>query len=411
MKKILSTYLCVFVLVSLVSAQTPVDKGNFIEYTPGFYYNTIMNDIMNGLPEGFENQKFPKIFVANLDNKEFPNQIADYKTLWHSLPKSQGNTGTCWCYAATSFMESEVYRLHNVKTDLSEMFTVYWEYVERAEDFVNTRGETYFAQGSESNAIPKIWKKYGIVPESAYSGLLNNRKYHSHEEMEEEMIEYLNSVKESENWNIEEVLNSIKGILNSHMGTPPEMFVIDGVTYSPKSYLESYLKIRMNDYFSFMSTMMWPYYEKHELVEPDNWWHDDNYYNLPVEVFTNLLKEAVSNSYSVCICGDVSEPGHDRFSEVAVIPDFDIPAEYINEHSREKRLQDGSTTDDHCIHVVGYTEYNDETWFLIKDSGSGAFDGPNKGYRFYHEDYIRLKMMNFLMHKDTAKDILDKIIK
>lgn len=411
MKKTLNTLILLVLIASTALAQVPVDKGEFVEYVPGFYVNTILKDVMKGLPEGFAKQKYPEIFVADLKNKDFPTNITDYKSVWHSLPKSQGNTGTCWCYAATSFMESEVYRLHNVKTDLSEMFTVYWEYVERAEDFVNTRGETYFAQGSESNAIPKIWEKYGIVPESAYTGLLNNRKYHSHEDMEREMMDYLESVKQNEKWNVDETVSTIKEILNNHMGTPPEIFEIDGVTYSPKTYLEDYLKIRMNDYFSFMSTMMWTYYEKHELVEPDNWWHDDNYYNLPVDEYANLLKEAINKSYSVCICGDVSEPGHDRFTEVAIVPDFDIPAAYINEHSREKRLQDGSTTDDHCIHVVGYTEFNGETWYLIKDSGSGAFDGPNKGYRFYHHDYVRLKMMNFLMHKDPANDILDKIIK
>jgi bleomycin hydrolase len=149
----------------------------------------------------------------------------------------------------------------------------------------------------------------------------------------------------------------------------------------------------------------------HELVEADNWWHAENYYNLPLEQYSDLLKSAISQGYSVCICGDVSEPGYDRWSEVALVPDFDIPSDYINEYSREMRLQNAATTDDHCIHVVGYLEDNNETWYLIKDSGSGGFDGPNKGYRFYHEDYIRLKMMNFLMNYEPANSILDAIIK
>jgi hypothetical protein len=47
----------------------------------------------------------------------------------------------------------------------------------------------------------------------------------------------------------------------------------------------------------------------------------------------------------------------------------------------------------------------------LKDSGSGAYDGKFKGYRFISEDYVRLKMMNILVHKLGAKPILDKIIK
>lgn len=398
-------------LTSFVLQAQNTDKGHFVEYKPGFYQNTILKDVKASDALLETPKQYPRLFIADIENKDFPTEIEDYTIVWHSLPKSQGNAGTCWCYAATSLMESEIYRIHSIKTDLSEMYTTYWEYVERAEDFVNTRGETYFNEGSESNAIPKIWKEYGIVPESAYSGLLNNRKYHSHREMVSEMKAFLEGVKSANNWDTEQVRSTIISILNKYMGAPPEEFIVSGKTYTPLSYLSDYIKISPNNYFSFMSTMMWPYNESHELVEADNWWHADNYYNLQVEEYTQLLKDAIIGGYSVCICGDVSEPGHNRWKEVAIVPDFDIASDKINSYSREMRLQNGATTDDHCIHVVGYTESNGETWFLIKDSGSGAFDGPHKGYRFFHEDYISLKMMNFLMHHEPADNILNEIIK
>ena len=75
------------------------------------------------------------------------------------------------------------------------------------------------------------------------------------------------------------------------------------------------------------------------------------------------------------------------------------------------RLISGATTDDHCVHLVGYQIINGEYWYLIKDSGAGAFDGKNKGYRFFHEDYVRLKMMNILLNVEPARSVLDKIIK
>ncbi|HPG73995.1 MAG TPA: hypothetical protein PLM49_06865, partial [Bacteroidales bacterium] len=59
----------------------------------------------------------------------------------------------------------------------------------------------------------------------------------------------------------------------------------------------------------------------------------------------------------------------------------------------------------------GYQIVDDIYWYLIKDSGSGGFDGPNKGYRFYHQDYVKLKMMNILIHKDAGRRVLDSIIK
>ena len=101
-------------------------------------------------------------------------------------------------------------------------------------------------------------------------------------------------------------------------------------------------------------------------------------------------------------------PNYDSHSEVAYIPTFDIPSEYIDENARQLRFTDGSTTDDHGIHIVGIKETKDGTWFVIKDSGSGSRNGANKGYYFYHYDYIKLKMMNFMIHRSIVEDILKK---
>ena len=57
-------------------------------------------------------------------------------------------------------------------------------------------------------------------------------------------------------------------------------------------------------------------------------------------------------------------------------------------------------------------EKNGKDWYLIKDSGAGsrncAQDSKNFGYYFFHEDYVKLKMMDFMVHKDMLKDYLPK---
>ena len=53
-------------------------------------------------------------------------------------------------------------------------------------------------------------------------------------------------------------------------------------------------------------------------------------------------------------------------------------------------------------------EKDGKDWYLIKDSGSGSRNGKNFGYYFYHEDYIKLKMMNIMVHRSVAEDILKK---
>ena len=225
--------------------------------------------------------------------------------------------------------------------------------------------------------------------------------------MFEEMHNYLMSVKENNAWNEDEVLSTIKSIMNHYIGTPPEKFTYKGKEYTPKSFLKDYLKLNPDDYVEILSLKQEPYWRQVEYKVPDNWWHSDEYYNVPLDVYMKIIKKAIRNGYSLAIGGDVSEAGYDSHAEVAVVPTFDIPAEYINDDARQFRFSNGTTTDDHGIHLVGYyTDENGKDWYLIKDSGSGSRNGKHKGYYFYSEDYVKLKIINFTVHKDIVKDVL-----
>jgi len=115
------------------------------------------------------------------------------------------------------------------------------------------------------------------------------------------------------------------------------------------------------------------------------------------------------------IGGDVSESGFSRETNCALIPDYDIPSAYINDDARQFRFSNETTTDDHGMQLIGYLENykgSGKDWYLIKDSSSGSRNvgssNPNFGYYFFHEDYIKLKMMGFTVHKDAVKEILKK---
>jgi bleomycin hydrolase len=120
------------------------------------------------------------------------------------------------------------------------------------------------------------------------------------------------------------------------------------------------------------------------------------------------LKDVVKKGYTVSIGGDISEPGYNAKLEVGIIPSFDIPRAYIDENARQFRFSNRTTTDDHGIHIVGYTEYKGDMWFMIKDSGSGARNGKNVGYRFIREDYVKLKFMDFMVHRSAVEKLLKK---
>jgi len=401
----LLAFLMIFSFLPSLNAQDQKETGVFVEEKDGYYKNEILKSI-----DEFNNpeKEKKKDFKLDFSGMDLPKSKDEFTSYWYNDPVSQGRTGTCWCFSTTSYFESEVYRIHKKKVKLSEMYTVYWEYVEKAKRFIKERGDSAFEEGSEANAVPRIWKMYGVVPEEAYTGLLPGQKFHDHKEMIKEMQSYLNNIKTTFAWDEDEAITVIKSIMNHYMGEPPTEFYFEGTKYSPKEFLNNYLKLELNDYVDILSYKQQPYYQQVEYEVPDNWWHSKDYYNVPLNVYMDALKNAIRNGYTMTIGGDVSEAGYDSWHKVAVVPTFDIPSEYIDEYARQFRFSNKTTTDDHGIHLVGYMEMDGKEWFLIKDSGSGSRNTGDKGYYFYQEDFIKLKMMDFMVHKDAVEIILRK---
>jgi len=353
----MKTILFVFttlVLTSLLNAQSITkDKGTFKTYEPGYFQNSILKGI-----EEFESKKDApkqsKTFKVDPSTFNIPASKDDFKTYWHNDPVSQGNTNTCWSFSTTSFLESEVYRTTGQKVRLSEVHTVYYEYLDRAENWVKTRGNMFFGEGSEGNAVTKIWRKYGVVPYEAYSGLKAGQTVHNHSKMFEELKNYAEFVKKNNMWDESAVLSNFKSILNYYIGEPPLNITINGKTMSPVEYMTNVLKFNAEDYCDVLSYMQQPYWKQVEYEVPDNWWHDASYYNIPLDDFMSVFKKAVKAGYTLAIGGDVSEAGFlAREANAAVIPSFDIPSSAINENARQFRFSNETNTDEHGIQVGG----------------------------------------------------------
>ncbi|WP_201300870.1 C1 family peptidase [Sunxiuqinia indica] len=397
-------------------AQKNTSKGKVEVYEKGegYYYESILKDV-NAINEKLEEKEPFVRFKMDQSDLDLPNNPDLYETVWCNQTESQGNAGTCWSFSTTSFYESEVFRQTGKKVELSEIYTVYWEYVEKARRYIEKRGESLFDEGSEGNAVARIMNRYGVVPEEVYTGLLDERKFHTHAKMMEEMRGFLESMKENNAWNIEYGLETIKAIMNHHIGEPPVEFTVQGKTYTPQTYMTDYLHLNPTDFVEILSYKQEPYWQQVEYKVPDNWWHSEDYYNVPLNIFMDVVKKAVKKGYTMSIGGDVSETGFSRETNCAMVPDYDIPSAYINEDARQFRFSNETTTDDHGMHLIGILENykgSGDDWYLIKDSSSGSRnvgeDDPKFGYYFFHEDYIKLKMMGFTIHKDAVKDILEE---
>ncbi len=353
-------------------------------------------------------EKDRKVLRFDMTGVARPASPDAFAQAWHFPPQAQFLTGTCWSFASTSFFESEVFRLGKQRIKLSEIHTVYWEYVEKMRGFVRARGDQVLGEGSEANAVVRIWKQYGAVPEEVYPGVLAADGRHDHARLFAQIDELAQWVKQHDIWDEDRVLALTRAILDRELGPPPEHFSYQGKEHTPRSFVTDVLRLDLDAYVDVMSTLSLPFYARGEYKVPDNWWHDASYYNVPLDEWYAGIKRAVQGGFTVDIGGDTSEPGVNGFENAAVIPTFDIPAEYIDQNAREFRFSNHTSTDDHLIHLVGYAQAGGRDWFLIKDSARSSRWGKFAGYFFYREDYVKLKMLSYLVHRDAVPDILAK---
>lgn len=356
-------------------------------------------------------------------------------TIAKSLPatsvKNQYRTGTCWSYAATSFIESELLRTGKGEQDLSEMFFVRKAYEMKAEKFVRMHGETNFSQGGLAMDVMHIWKEYGVVPNEAYEGLTIGDSLPVHGEMESVLRGYVDQVIKNRNRKLSPVWKEdFDGVLDAYLGPLPEQFTYDGSSYSPASFAGE-LGLEPDDYVSIGSFTHHPFYEEFLLEIPDNWlWSSID--NVPLDEMMGVLDHALESGYTVCWDADVGEKSYDWKRGIALMPsteiedlsglerarwdelsasekqalfyDFSTPKKErtITQVSRQEMFDNYLTTDDHLMHITGTTRDQDGNKFYMVKNSWGTGTHIYKGYHYVSEAYMRAKTIFFMVHKDAV---------
>jgi len=173
--------------------------------------------------------------------------------------KNQASTGTCWCFATTSFIESELLRMGKGEYDLSEMYIVRYNYSDRLRDNFIKQGKGNLGQGSVGHdwLVEFIFRESGIVPDEVYTGLNYGLPNHSHGELNS-FINAISTVPVQRKKESDQYLTIVDAILDTYLGKAPTSFTYKGVGYTPKSFSSS-LGINVNDYVEITS-------EKNELL-------------------------------------------------------------------------------------------------------------------------------------------------
>ena len=329
--------------------------------------------------------------------------------------KSQDRTGTCWDFATTSFLESELLRMGKGDFDLSEMYTVRHTYPRKAQTFVRYHGMNNLNQGGQAHDVLDTWREFGIVPEEVYDGLELGYDTHNHSEMVTAIKAYTEVVIKKRSGKITPVWEkALGGILDAYLGDDPKSFEYKGKQYTPKSFAAE-LKINPDDYIEFTSYSIYPMWEKVNVEVPDNW-SNGLYYNVPLDDFMEILYHSIENGYSVSWDGDVSDKYCSTRAGAAIVPVDEHNADDgtisdflkqvhkqkpINQEDRDQAFYDYQTTDDHLMHLTGVAkDQNGAKYFLTKNS-----HGPVRGYDGYlymSDSFVRLRTIAYMVHKDAV---------
>jgi len=343
--------------------------------------------------------------------------------------KNQAATGTCWCFATVSFLESELLRTGKGEYDLSEMFLVRQKYMNQLQDNYIRKGKGNIGQGSLSHTAMNAFRQVGIVPEEVYTGINYDSDRHNHGEM----VRYIKGIAETAveiKHRSPEYYKLVDNIFDTYMGAVPERFTYKGKEYTPKTFAAS-LNINPDDYVELTSFTHHPYYTFFEVEVPDNWEHE-RMYNVPLDELIETMNYSLEKGYTVCWDGDVSEKGFSHTNGVAINPEVSKVEDYagtdrarFEQMSVDERLeevykferpypeatvtpeirQEGFekfvTTDDHLMHITGSVKDQNGVPYYITKNSWGTERNAFGGYLNMSESYVRAKTIFIMVHKDA----------
>ncbi len=358
-------------------------------------------------------------------------QLTLKKAVKTTSVKNQNRSGTCWAFASISFMETEVLRMKNIETDLSEMFIVRNAYLDHARDYMQTMGKINFSAGAEGWDAMNVLSRYGIASEQTYPGLNYGEENHVHGEIDAVLKATVDAVLENKNKKLSPVwTKAYNGILDAYFGELPAKIDLGGTEKSSLEYA-AFLGLDSKNYIPITSFTKNEFYSRYVFQSPDNW-SAGLVYNLPIDELVTTIKHALDNNYSVAWAADVSAPGFLHTNGIAIVPDrvqmsqdgleiakWDkmpanskrskliqearikpIAEKSVTQEMRQRDYENFETTDDHLMHITGYaTDQNNNLYFLVKNSWGTSSE--LNGYFYASESYVRLKTMTIMLHKDA----------
>ena len=324
------------------------------------------------------------------------------KELKHTPVISQGRTGTCWSFATTSFLESEIMRKGFPETKLSEMFFVHYNYINKATQYLLYHGNNNFGQGSLSHDVTKILREQGMASYEAFPGIKKEGTY-NHRELVAQLKKEATDINKKKQGEIDvSDLSAYEIILKEQLGKLPKKISTDKGKLTPIEYRDKF-GIDADDYVELTSYSHHPFYKQCVVEVPDNWAHA-LYYNLPIDELMEVMYYSINKGYTIAWDGDTSEEYFVHKKGKADV--IKKRKGKVDQEMRQATYYDRTSTDDHLMHLVGLSKDAEGTPCFYTKNSWGDDSNPYGGYLHMTEDYVRLKTVGILVHKDAIPETI-----
>ena len=299
----------------------------------------------------------------------FTNEVC----LRHTPVKQQGQSNLCWAYAMLATIETEHIMVGD-SINLSPHFAARCLLAEESRRcFLDTTKTTTASVRCMAPTLLRLLCDYGALPYDSYNA----------PDMNGSTLARRVTLAATQSHSLREAERRTQRLLDEHIGFLPKRVYMFGAEYTFKEFAHS---VCMKDeYVALTSFSHHPFGEAFALELPDNR-GEERFYNVPIDRLMDIISGSLRAGHPVCWEGDISEEGFSFSKGTATI---EIPSPCTQE-LRQREFEEHSTTDDHCMALIGIAHDSQGQLFFIAKNSWGT-DNPYSGLMYLSSDYVRMK--------------------
>ena len=388
------------------------------------------------------------IAAVALSRKEVDRQNFTFSDLIETPDASnQERSGRCWLFSGLSMLALEAMKKLNVRTfELSEIYQMFWDKLEKANYFLETIIETRqepldgrlvssllsdpISDGGQWNMFVNLIKKYGVMPKSFMPETANSSNSDPMNALlASKLREYAKILREMTGAEVElrekkgELMNEFYKLLCINLGVPPERFYWewrnkDGVFHrkgntTPIEFYEKYVGLKLDDFVSLLNAPNKPFNKLYTIQYLGNvvGGEDVRYLNVDLKIMKKATIDMIKGNRTVWFGCDVAKMLQTEMGAMDLrIYDYESVYGTKFQLGKAARLDYGDSELTHAMVFTGVDleeDGNARKWRVENSWGAAIGD---QGYMSMMDEWFDQYVFEVVVRKEYLSAELVKIL-